>query len=667
MNHCPFLKSLPITAAALSRRFGITVTFSGSVACTDGKNINLPSGVLTCAGSFSNEDVEMIKGYLDHEASHITCNASDMFEKIKHVQGPVKHFWNLLQDGRDERLFGEMYPGSVEHLISLAFRLDLVNSEVLSDATSTVSNHLLLLIRLYAHGIFQKEVAETEKVVDGLLGQPLREKIQAETKKGVFAVSYHEVLAAAERIVELLKDAAGQCPPPPEQAQESREGEGQGQGQGQDQSREDSPDDGDSPGPKASPSQNSDNSQNQNQGQSQGQGQSQSQGEDASDKGDSSDMESPASSQGSGKESENDDAGDGEQNQGQQTASREADAAGAQSEATSKPPSQNEYARNAQAIVQDDGYSQTVGGAELLNSKADHVTIGFQGPAKPVPLKEINGHHRVQALPDSLVYNTTVTLRTRLLGLLQSSERAKTLISKRGPKLVGRNLYKLATDDPRMFAKTQKVIGKRIAVHLLVDVSASMSKETGVKREGGRNGISILWQGNAFGESLFMENYAYSEFALAAAQAFADVVRSIPQVSLGISAFPGRSNGEVLQLLDHGSRLEKNPLWQFCVNGGTPLAEALWYAFLRVMPLTEERKVLVILSDGHPSQVGRCVSTIDLIRKSGIEVVGISLGEDNMEQLLPKDQYAVVKKAEDIAPAYFAILEKLLLDRRNAA
>ena len=59
-----FLNSLPIVAAEIGSRFGVTVLVGGKYAYTDGEQIRLPDSGPNFA------ELELL-GYLAHEAAHV--------------------------------------------------------------------------------------------------------------------------------------------------------------------------------------------------------------------------------------------------------------------------------------------------------------------------------------------------------------------------------------------------------------------------------------------------------------------------------------------------------------------------------------------------------------------------------------------------------------------
>tara|TARA_R100001594_G_scaffold32864_3_gene61051 strand:- start:870 stop:2948 length:2079 start_codon:yes stop_codon:yes gene_type:complete len=61
-------------------------------------------------------------------------------------------------------------------------------------------------------------------------------------------------------------------------------------------------------------------------------------------------------------------------------------------------------------------------------------------------------------------------------------------------------------------------------------------------------------------------------------------------------------------------------------NGGTPLEEALAWAGLHIRKREEERKVVIVLTDGGVSHV--CASITHLLEKWGVEAIGVGIGLD---------------------------------------
>jgi len=119
------------------------------------------------------------------------------------------------------------------------------------------------------------------------------------------------------------------------------------------------------------------------------------------------------------------------------------------------------------------------------------------------------------------------------------------------------------------------------------------------------------------------------DLAWEAAIALALALEGISGVSPAVTAFPGR-NGEgdsVFRVLPHGSRVRQRAgYFGVGTDGGTPLAEGLWYAASRLIGCREPRKIILALTDGEPDDETAAREILSRCSASGIEAVGIGLG-----------------------------------------
>jgi cobalamin biosynthesis protein CobT len=221
-------------------------------------------------------------------------------------------------------------------------------------------------------------------------------------------------------------------------------------------------------------------------------------------------------------------------------------------------------------------------------------------------------------------------LTARLQGLVQAHTLTRHRTVQRGRSLSPAHLHRAGVGDPRIFRIKEYKVAPDTALHLLVDLSGSMS--------GGHDGI-----------------------ALDAAMALALALEPIKGVSRAVSAFPGLlgQDHNVTAILAHGERVatRAGAFVQYA-RGGTPMTGALWFAAADLLARSEGRKVLLTLTDGEPNDVR---SALDLIRRaaaSGIECIGIGIRQD-VSRLFP-----VAVRIDDIADlktALFGIAERLLL------
>ena len=241
----------------------------------------------------------------------------------------------------------------------------------------------------------------------------------------------------------------------------------------------------------------------------------------------------------------------------------------------------------------------------------------------PRPLLALTAQEIQEAL------QTSVALRAKLHGLLQATVQVRAVAGRQG-RLDTKNLYKLTTAEPRVFCRHAARQGINTAVHILLDCSGSM-----VRR------IKLT---------------AMACYAVAKAL-------SQLRVNVAITAFPGAclpdgSFCSVAPIVRHGqqvhSRLNLDP------DGSTPMAEALWWTMQNMLGLRENRKVILILTDGEPDSYDATIHALRTAKDIGFEVHGIGIGSTGMEYLLPEHS-RTIHRLTDLPPVVFEILTKTLV------
>ena len=251
------------------------------------------------------------------------------------------------------------------------------------------------------------------------------------------------------------------------------------------------------------------------------------------------------------------------------------------------------------------------------------------------------GYKHATFLPEEVrteSIKNSVALRTRLHGLLQAITRQPCAVGRRG-KLCPQRLHGLAVHNPRVFLKRGEKRQTSTAVHLLMDCSGSMS--------GGR-----------------------MELASRACYAVALALEQCRGVNVGVTAFPGndtRLGITVAPLLRHGERVHHK--FSMSGTGFTPLAEALWWVMQRMCPLKEERKIILILSDGSPDSVPAARHALKQASALGFEVMGLGIQDNNLELLLPPlgMPTRTIHNLPELASAMFGMLQKALLGQGGRA
>lgn len=249
-----------------------------------------------------------------------------------------------------------------------------------------------------------------------------------------------------------------------------------------------------------------------------------------------------------------------------------------------------------------------------------------------VAVATIGQKQRTSLQADDLddISRVTAKLRARLHGLLQATRLIRQRPSRKGrldPKL----LHAIAIGQSKVFLAYRHKPAINTAVHILLDASASMQDD-----------IRLAGQ---------------CCYALA---------HSLDQsgISVGVTAFPGDVAATVVPILRHGERLHGEFL--VAANGMTPLAEALWWVLQRLSTLREQRKIILIVTDGSPDNSQMARKVIGTAKALGVEMLGIGINASAITNLLPDGSVNITQLTE-LPSALFAVLGQALLGNRRAA
>lgn len=224
----------------------------------------------------------------------------------------------------------------------------------------------------------------------------------------------------------------------------------------------------------------------------------------------------------------------------------------------------------------------------------------------------------------------TAALRYRLQNLLQAQRLSHVAPGRHG-RLDTRNVHKMCIGDPKVFRTCAQVQAVNTAVHILVDNSGSM-----------------------LGRS--------NQLARAACYALAASLKAIHGVNPAVTAFPAYyPAGSVWPVLRHGESMHKN--FGFRASGGTPLAEAVLWAMQDLFRQPEDRKLLLILTDGWPDNPKTCAAALSEAKRLGIECYGIGILDSSVKKFLP-DTSEVIRNLKDLSPVLFKLIQKSLTTRR---
>ena len=242
----------------------------------------------------------------------------------------------------------------------------------------------------------------------------------------------------------------------------------------------------------------------------------------------------------------------------------------------------------------------------------------------------IEGFRQSGALPEKQklqAFQASIALRTRLQGLLQARTQKRCSIGRRGALHPG-SLHRLQTGNPRIFRREAEQTGLNTAVHILLDVSGSMS------------GAPIV-------------------LARQACFAVAKALENIKGVNPAVTAFPAlASTSSVFPIMRHGQKVPDS--FDINASGGTPLAAALWWIMQTMLFLREQRKIILIITDGVPDSTHAATHAVNVAQKLGFEVYGLGIRDEHIAHLLPQAS-RVINDLPDLAPTIFDLLQDALL------
>ena len=150
--------------------------------------------------------------------------------------------------------------------------------------------------------------------------------------------------------------------------------------------------------------------------------------------------------------------------------------------------------------------------------------------------------------------------------------------------------------------------------------------------------------------------------ALESALALALALDLIPRVRVACAAFPGANSSELIPLTRFGESVMQTAKYYPSVSarGGTPLAEALWWVASQILPQPEERKLIVVITDGEPNSKDAAKDIVARCESSGVECVGVGIKYMMTGDLF--EDFCIVNDTEDLAPALFGLLQKKLTE-----
>lgn len=541
MNPKHIIKSLPLLASVLGRKYGVQVRIGGDNAFTNGNVIQLPSLPLDCDETL----LGLVRGLIDHESAHIRDTD---FEALKaaNLTPLEKHIWNTIEDWRAENVLSAVYPGCRENFQWLIKHFFLPKSrrrkrkEQASDPAMLILEWLLITVRSWDVAELNEERgylrASAEIHYPGLTHE-IEPYLRLIPKN---CASTLEVFGFACEIANIIRKYARFM-----EQQQSQAGQGT----------------------------------------------------------------SNASS-------------------------------GAPSDPFGQPDAQTDPAQALQSLqnIISAGANGGIFPGDMGDKLKEAVTDACGQSGELLQVAVVTGKHTEQLAQDDLDNSrqSTTALRTRLQALMQSTRSVRNHSGYVGALNIHK-LHTLATGNAKVFLRKGEREGVNTAVHILIDSSGSMNTKD-------------------------MQLASQACFAVASA------LQSIKGISVGVTTFPGERGvyegtqrehwQTVTPILRHGEKMHT----RFAMSGAgnTPLDSALWWTMQQLHPMPEHRKMILIITDGHPDNSQLAQTAITEARKLGLEVYGIGIANASILSLLP-DTSSVINSIAELAPSMLGVLQRALI------
>jgi len=486
-------RAFPIVAAALGRKFGVTVTVEGQAAATNGNHIVLP--VLPDDGAVK----DVAWGYLAHEAAHIRYTDFKTYSQSG-TSALRSALMNVIEDARIEKSLGHEYPGTRETIgktVAHVMRDGGFDPNTANPA-AVLTSHVLLKLRTEVLG--QEMLVRLARQADEVLRRTFPKgavtRLHGLLSEARTLASTADSVRLTDSIIKMLKDEQRK----EQEAQEQASRDAQ-------RSQKSGARSGDEAADEGRPGQDPVGTQ-------------------PSVSGVDSPADTEPSAEVSGAKSASANSG----------ADREPSEDGGTTETTEvgglgggagdgfgnlhEQAITNALAATASDIPQD-VFTQA---ADMLTGAAAEGVRQYGAVAMPRGVPGANNLARRHEILTEARANSS-RLRAQLTGLVQSAREERRWTKRCGRRLDRGRLHRLALGDTRVFVARHEYQAPNTAVHLLVDVSGSMN------------------------DMVPGTPHTRCQLALNSAVALAVALERIRGVNPAVTAFPGYAHNtvEVLQ------------------------------------------------------------------------------------------------------------------------
>jgi len=619
-----FIARAKTLANVMTRTTNVKVTVSGNQAYNIDGLINIPAGDFT-----DKEWLKMVEGWIDHELGHENHTDDNYFQPFAKKGELHTHLLNVIEDVWMEKAVGNRFPGARQNLATLA---ELAIKRGLFEDPTDTKHPLSALSAFLLYGGRAKitgqhclddyadiALAEVEKHFGDEFAKNLaviRDDIDRVTDTAGAVV-------IAQRVIDLLKEEKDN-----QEQQQQGDSDDDADADSEGDQRGDSDDDADA---------DSDGDQA---GDSDDDADADSEGDQAGDSDDDADADSDGDQPGDSDDdadadSEGDQAGDSDDDadadsDGDQPGDSDDDVNGSKS---GKPTPQQiidaiEEALNEadKADIQD--FHEKL--AEMLGEEAEEAnhdaevnevsSILDQSSVRADAKDFVSGPHMLdQVTAKRLSAGVYQTMHKVLFDQVQSLETTR----KVGTKLVNRRLSGIPAGNLSVFSRRAETQDVSAAVSVIIDSSGSMSHDGGNSAMGPANACAF-----AFALGLNKSGVA-SEFV-----------------------YYGISSQDNYMMYTAKSFLEKPVASRFGVKAGgsTPTGPAMQYALNSLLLRPEQKKMLLVITDGDPDSVTCVRNATAMANIFGVKVIPIGIKTSHVSGF-EKEEFVTVQDPTELTNA----------------
>lgn len=651
-----FKQSLPGIMAGITRSFGLKLAF-GRNPSTNGKTIWLPNMPL----KLNERDTIKTMGDLVHECGHIRHTSFTVLKNQNLRNNPVDDLihgiWNAIEDVRMERETMKDLLGARQYLAG-ALTYQVEDGEVRTGRTSASDaiitycyckgsidiNGFLAIKASYDSSrdmlvsiLTENGVEQIDQLLNAKL--PLMRSSKAEGTTDSFNL--------AREIIDLLKqmssgDSKQNEQQKPNQSQKQPDQDGDNDEKGENQSSQsqqnsdqqeansDSSSDEQSeaqPGESNSdesgesgeqPKESNPNKGEGSEGEQDKQDQSDAEGSNESDsnkegqEGQNAESCNSSNGDGSDKACENNQSssGDAGKSDSMTDAQKEQMKQGAQSMLNDHNVDSGEFVKREQSRdkILEKAKADGVAFTNSVDEKAGEESASgvLSDSASSNIGNDLNKFNLIKAS----INGDIAKLKRQLIPKLQSNNRSTTRLTEdRGRLDIRAAIRSVASGSTNHAVYREKVrqIVTKPAITLLIDRSGSMN-----------SGVLM-------------------ESAQKAAVSLLEVCDSAA-IKVEVIAFD--HNVDMVKSFEQPTNKAKAKIGGLAAAGGTDTAKAMYQSGKRLIQRSEQRKIMMVITDGEPASIADAKSVQDLLVDSGIEVYGLGLGTEAVKHFC--DRYALV-------------------------